>query len=62
LPVAEASRPVAEPVSERQDISPARALDPPAASTASDKPAGGELKPAAGESMPAAGKIEPAAH
>ena len=62
LPVAEASRPAAEPVSERQDISPARALDPPAASMASDKPAGGELKPAAGESMPAAGKIEPAAH
>jgi hypothetical protein len=62
LPVAEASRPAAEPVSERQDISPARALDPPAASMASDEPAGGELKPAAGESMPAAGKIEPAAH
>ena len=61
-PVAEASRPAAEPVSERQDISPARALGPPAASMASDKPAGGELKPAAGETNPAAGKIEPAVH
>jgi Subtilase family len=62
LPVAEASRPAAEPVSDRQDISPARALGPPAASMASDEPAVGELKPAAGETTPAAGKIEPAAH
>jgi hypothetical protein len=60
-PVAEASRPAAEPVSERQDISPARALGPPAASMASDKQVGGELKPVAGKTEPAAGKIEPAA-
>jgi hypothetical protein len=61
LPVAEASRPAAEPVSDRRDISPARALDPPAASMASDKPADGELKPAAGETKPAAGETKPAA-
>jgi hypothetical protein len=61
LPVAEASRPAAEPVSERQDISPARALDPQAASMASDKPAGGELKPAVGETKPVAGETRPAA-
>jgi Subtilase family len=58
LPIAEISnRPATETVSDRQNASPTRALNPPAARVAADgepKPAAGEPKPAAGESKPAA--------
>jgi hypothetical protein len=54
-------RPAAETVSDRQDVSPARALNLPAAVMASDKPADSRPKPAAGELKPAAGESKPAA-
>jgi subtilisin family serine protease len=61
-PVAEAAgRPAPNSGSERPDVSPARALDLPAATMASDKAADGQSKPAAGEIKPAAGEITPAA-
>jgi Subtilase family len=61
-PVAEAAgRPAPNSGSERPDVSPARALDLPAATMASDKAADGQSKPAAGEITPAAGEITPAA-
>jgi hypothetical protein len=48
VPLAEVSRgPATESPSDRQEISPTRALNPPAATIASDKPAAGEQKPAA---------------
>jgi subtilisin family serine protease len=62
LPVAEVShQPAPESVSDRQDVSPTRALSPSAASMVSDRPADCEPKPAAGEIKPAAGEITPAA-
>jgi hypothetical protein len=61
-PVAEAAgRPAPNSGSERPDVSPARALDLPAATMASDKAADGQSKPAAGEITPAAGGFKPAA-
>jgi Subtilase family len=48
VPVAEVSGgPATEKMPDRQDVSPTRALDLPAATRASDKPAAGEIKPAA---------------
>ncbi len=62
VPVAEVSnRPATESASDRQEVSPTRALNRPAAAMASEPPAGGEPKPAAGETKPAAGEIRPAA-
>jgi subtilisin family serine protease len=61
VPLAQASRPATEPVSDRQDVPPTRALELPAATMASDKPADGESRPTAGEIRPTAGEIKPTA-
>jgi subtilisin family serine protease len=55
VPVAEVSdRPAAEGAPDRQEASMTRALNPPAAGIAAERPADGEPKPAAGEPEPAA--------
>jgi subtilisin family serine protease len=62
VPVAEVSdRPATESAPDRQQVSPTRALNPPAASIASETPAVDASKPAAGDPKPAAGDPKPAA-
>src|SRR6202030_456776 len=62
VPVAEGSdRPGTEGAPDRQEVSMTRALNPPAAGIAAERPADGDPKPAAGEPKPAAGELKPAA-